>query len=150
MRRKIENETRKLKSSSSHEKTSNLSTKYSDWRLDRRIDSKFIKKRDLISGKEFNESIDTCVFPGEAKLEQEKVSCAIQTDPSPCFIESLITENRNLFTEISELKEKIKGLRVVVEDIVRHKNVANLKVNQDIIEMLQNENNEIKILMDST
>ena len=48
------------------------------------------------------------------------------------------------------MKEKIKGLRVVVEDIVRHKNVANLKVNQDIIEMLQNENNEIKILMDST
>lgn len=148
MRRKIENETRKLKSSSSHEKTSNLSTKYSDWKLDRRIDPKFSKKRDLISGKEFNESVDTCVFPGESKLELEKISCGMQTDPSPCFIESLITENQNLFAEVSELKDKIQGLKVIVEELVKYRNVAKLKINQEIIEMLQSENDEIKRLID--
>lgn len=150
MRRKIENETRKLKSSSSHEKTSNLSTKYSDFHPDHRQFPKPLKRQDLISKNEAStNSINTCIFPVEASPFPYRVSCGMQTDPSPCFIESLISENQNLFSELSDLKREMQSLTSTVKDLMQYKNIAKLKTNQEIIEMLENENKAIKRLIDS-
>ena len=149
MRRKIQNETRKLKSSSSQEKTSNISTKYSEWQQDHRLFPKPSKRQDLISKKEADDSVNPCIFQYEANPFQKRVSCGIQTDPNPCFIESLIQENQNLFSELTDLKQEMQSLTSIVKDLTNYKNIAKLKANQVIIEMLQNENKAIKRLIDS-
>jgi hypothetical protein len=143
MRRRIENESRKLKSSSSNERTSHLTSKFLNWKSEKRFDLKSPKRRNLISAEEVNDSFDTCIFPCESR-DECRVSCGIQTDPAPCYLESLVLENQSLAGQVKELKLEIETLKSLVKDLAKCKKLAKFQVNQEIIEMLENENKIIK------
>lgn len=150
MRRNIEFESRKLKSSSSHEKTPKYRPHNLAYQYETPLPVKSPKCHNLISRNEPNDSFNTCIFPFDFTRElSTKSTCAIQTDPSLFNLESLQQENSYLKSEINSLKSEISSLKSFIQQASHFKTLAKLKANQEIIEMLQNENNLLKKSLES-
>lgn len=150
MRRKIESENRKLKSSSSHEKTPKYRSQFPAWQFDKQVATKSPKYRNLISRDEPNESFDTCIFPSNLIPDYPtQSSTTTQTDLFLNPQDSLQQENFFLKSEILSLKSEISSLKSFIKQASLYKTLAKLKANENIIEMLQNENNLIKKSLES-